>query len=45
MNLWGEKAELDLTVGTVVFLRNTKLSDYNGRSLDLNEADSMEDHT
>ena len=44
LTLWGEKAELDLAVGAVVFLRSVKVSDFNGRSLDLNEADSIEDH-
>lgn len=42
MNLWGEKAEMELAVGCIVFLRQARLSDYLGRSLDLNEGSFLE---
>ena len=35
-HIWGEKTDIQFGVGSVVFIRNAKISDFSGRSLDLN---------
>ncbi|CAJ1392144.1 unnamed protein product [Effrenium voratum] len=42
LNLWAEKAETELAAGSVVFVRHAKISDYSGRTLDLNEGSFLE---
>ena len=36
VTLWGQQADLHFEVGSVIFIRNAKVSDFSGRSLDLN---------
>ncbi|CAK9043969.1 unnamed protein product [Durusdinium trenchii] len=42
LNLWAEKAEIELAVGMVVFVRAARVSEFQGRTLDLNEASFVE---
>ena len=42
VSLWGEKADIQFGVGSVIFIRNAKVSDFSGRSLDLNAGSFLE---
>ncbi|CAE8594787.1 unnamed protein product [Polarella glacialis] len=42
ITLWADRAELPIQVGHVVFVRGAKVSDFNGRSLDLSEASFLD---
>lgn len=38
LTLWGDRTELPIKVGSVVFVRGARISDFNGRSLDAGES-------